>query len=140
MELALLFLPFQARRTLIYISNRFCSTTHNHIVITIVIIIKNQGAIVTAQITMALSTYMGDRLTQFCNVGRKPLFMLGLVTLPIRCALIIWWKDQGDMYLLSTQLLDGVGGGLCGLIHPYLVADLTFGTGRFNVVSTCLVD
>jgi hypothetical protein len=85
---------------------------------------------------MALSTYLGDRLTQHCGIGRKPLFMLGLVTLPIRCALIIVWKDQGDAYLLSTQLLDGVGAGLCGLIHPYLVADLTFGTGRFNVVST----
>jgi hypothetical protein len=84
---------------------------------------------------MALSTWMGDRLT-FCGFGRKPLFMLGLVTLPIRCALIIFWKDAGNVYLLSTQILDGLGAGLCGLVHPYLVADLTFGTGRFNVVST----
>lgn len=67
-------------------------------------------------------------------MGRKPLFMAGLATLPIRCALIIFWKDAGDAYLLSTQILDGIGGGLCGLIHPYLVADITFGSGRFNVV------
>jgi hypothetical protein len=92
------------------------------------------GAIVTAQITMALSTYAGDRLT-LGGVGRKPLFMAGLLTLPIRCALIIFWKDSGDAFLLSTQVLDGLGGGLCGLVHPYLVADITFGTGRFNVVS-----
>jgi len=30
--------------------------------------------------------------------------------------------------------LDGLGGGFFGLIHPYLVADQTFGTGRFNLV------
>lgn len=91
------------------------------------------GAIVTAQVTMAAATWVGDRLT-LTGVGRKPLFMAGLLTLPIRCALIIWWKDAGDAWLLSTQILDGIGGGLCGLIHPYLVADITFGTGRFNVV------
>lgn len=85
---------------------------------------------------MAIATWAGDRLT-FYGVGRKPLFMIGLITLPIRCALIILWKDSGDVYLLSTQILDGLGAGLCGLVHPYLVTDLTFGTGRFNVVSTC---
>jgi len=92
------------------------------------------GAIVTAQFTMAVATWAADALTEM-GVGRKPLFMAGILSLPIRCALIIWWKDAGHAYLLSTQILDGVGGGLIGLIHPYLVADITFGTGRFNVVS-----
>lgn len=92
------------------------------------------GAIVTAQITMALATFVGDVFTGK-GMGRKPLFMAALISLPIRCALIIWLKDAGDTYLLSTQILDGIGGGLLGLIHPYMVADITFGTGRFNVVS-----
>lgn len=92
------------------------------------------GAIVLAQLTMAIATWAGDRLT-FLGTGRKPLFIAGLATLPIRCALIILWKDSGDAFLLSTQILDGIGAGLTGLIHPYLVADITFGTGRFNVVS-----
>jgi MFS family permease len=96
------------------------------------------GAIVTAQVTMAIATLVGDRLTEM-GVGRKPLFIAGLLSLPIRCALIIWWKDAGDAFLLSTQVLDGIGGGLLGLLHPYLVADITFGTGRFNVVSTCIL-
>jgi hypothetical protein len=90
-------------------------------------------AIVMAQATMAVATYMGN----YCTVrgcGRKPLFMIGLPSLPIRCALIIYWKDAGNMWLLSTQILDGLGGGLFGLLHPYLVADITFGTGRFNLV------
>lgn len=92
------------------------------------------GAIVLAQSTMAFATNVGDRLT-LSGVGRKPLFLAGVATLPIRCALIICLRDKGDAWLLSTQILDGIGGGLCGLIHPYLVADITFGTGRFNVVS-----
>lgn len=92
------------------------------------------GAIVLAQLTMAFATWLGKRLTHM-RVGRKPLFMAGLLTLPIRCALIIYWKDAGSSYLLSTQILDGLGGGFFGLLHPYLVADITFGTGRFNLLS-----
>ena len=91
------------------------------------------AAIVTAQVTMAIATWVGNRLT-LRGCGRKPLFMAGLLSLPIRCALIIWWKDAGNTWLLSTQILDGLGGGLFGLLHPYLVADITFGTGRFNLV------
>eukprot|EP00536_Pseudo-nitzschia_multiseries_P007474 jgi/Psemu1/195739/e_gw1.177.50.1 len=91
------------------------------------------GAIVLAQITMAIATWIGDKLTHR-RVGRKPLFLAGLLSLPLRCALIIYWKDAGESYLLSTQILDGLGGGFFSLIHPFLVADITFGTGRFNVV------
>lgn len=95
------------------------------------------GAIVLAQVTMAVSTYVGDTLTKR-GAGRKPLFLTGLLTLPLRCALIIFWKDAGDSWLLSTQILDGLGGGFFGLLHPYLVNDIAFGSGRFNVLSKCL--
>lgn len=89
-------------------------------------------AIVIAQLVMAVSTSIGDTLTTR-GVGRKPLFFAGLLTLPIRCVLILVWKDSGDMYLLSTQILDGIGGGIFGLMYPLLIADITFGTGRFNL-------
>jgi len=91
------------------------------------------SAIITAQLTMTLATSIGNRLTT-AGVGRKPIFLAGLLTLPIRCGLIILWRNAGDSWLLSTQILDGLGGGFFGLLHPLLVADLTFGTGRFNVV------
>jgi MFS family permease len=81
----------------------------------------------------AVATWAGDKLTHI-GVGRKPIFMAGIVTLPIRCALIIYWKDAGEAFLLSTQILDGLGGGFFGLIHPFLVADMSFGTGRFNLI------
>jgi MFS family permease len=92
------------------------------------------GNIVTAQITMAAATYLGDKLTT-AGMGRKPLFLAGLASLPLRCALIIWLQDAGPTALMSTQILDGVAGGLMGLLQPCLVADITFGTGRFNVLN-----
>jgi hypothetical protein len=92
------------------------------------------GAILLAQATMTVATWLGNYFTER-GVGRKVLFMAGLVTLPIRCALIIYWKDAGNAFLLSTQILDGLGGGFFGLLHPYLVADITFGSGRFNLIS-----
>jgi len=91
------------------------------------------AAIVLAQATMSLATYAGGVFTK-SGVGRKPLFLAGLLSLPLRCALIIYWKDAGDSWLLSTQILDGIGGGFFGLLHPYLVNDIAFGSGRFNVL------
>ena len=92
------------------------------------------GAIVTAQVIMAIVTSVGGWCTENGWV-RKPLFLIGISSLPIRCALIILLKDAGHQYLVSTQILDGVAGGLFALIHPFMVADITFGTGRFNAVS-----
>jgi len=90
-------------------------------------------AIITAQLIMAVVTRVAGQYTQR-GWGRKPLFLIGISSLPIRCALIILLKDVGHNYLLLTQIFDGISGGLFGLIHPYIVADITFGTGRFNAV------
>lgn len=91
------------------------------------------GAIFLAQSTMALMTVIGDTMTQR-GTGRKTLLMIGILSLPLRCVLILYWQESGDWFLLSTQILDGVGAGFLALVTPYLVADITFGTGRFNVV------
>jgi len=91
------------------------------------------GAITIAQISMAITTKFCNVVTHEYNIGRKILFLVGLLSLPIRCFLLILWKDSGDYYLMSTQILDGIGGGFFGILHPYLVADITYGTGRFNV-------
>ena len=91
-------------------------------------------AILLAQATMAATTKVADYYTRR-GVGRKVLFLAGLVSLPIRCALVIHWRDSGNGFLLSTQILNGVGEGLFGLLIPYLVADITYGSGRFNLIS-----
>lgn len=91
-------------------------------------------AVIIAQMTMAAATYQAEWLTDR-GCGRKILFLIGLWSMPIRCALLVWLKDAGNFWLLLTQVLDGIGSGYIGLVHPYLVADITFGTGRFNLIS-----
>jgi MFS family permease len=63
--------------------------------------------------------------------GRKPLFLAGFLILPIRGALYTLSDDPA--WLVGVQLLDGIGAGLFGALFPLIVADLTWGTGRFNV-------
>lgn len=63
--------------------------------------------------------------------GRKPLFLLGFVVLPIRGLLYTVWDNP--YYLLSVQLLDGIGAGIFGALFFIVVADLTKGTGHYNL-------
>ena len=63
--------------------------------------------------------------------GRKKLFLAGFLILPIRGALYTLSDDPA--WLIGVQLLDGIGAGLFGALFPLIVADLTWGTGRFNV-------
>jgi MFS family permease len=41
--------------------------------------------------------------------------------------------SDNPYWLVSVQLLDGVGAGIFGALFPLVVADLTRGTGHFNV-------
>ena len=63
--------------------------------------------------------------------GRKPLFLLAFGVLALRGFLYTF--SDSPWWLLSVQLLDGVGAGIFGALFPIVVADLTRGTGRFNV-------
>ena len=92
------------------------------------------AATLISQFFMCSSVSIGDYYTKQ-GVGRKILFLAGIITLPLRCALVILWRNSGPKMLLLTQIFDGIEGGLFRVIHPYIVVDLTFGTGRFNIVS-----
>jgi MFS family permease len=63
--------------------------------------------------------------------GRKPLFLAGFAVLPLRGLLYTAWHNP--LFLISVQLLDGVGAGIYGALFPLVVADLTEGTGHYNV-------
>jgi MFS family permease len=41
--------------------------------------------------------------------------------------------------LVCVQLFDGIGAGIDGAIFPVIVADLTRGTGRFNVAQGAVI-
>src|SRR5207248_7062864 len=85
------------------------------------------ACIVAAQIVMVpMALLVGAKADRW---GRKPLFLAGLVILPIRGVLYTFSDDP--YWLVGVQLLDGVGAGIYGAIFPIIVADLTRGTGRF---------
>jgi MFS family permease len=63
--------------------------------------------------------------------GRKPLFVAAFVVLPIRGLLFVLAGNTAS--IIAIQALDGVGAGLQGALFPIMVADLTRGSGRFNV-------
>ncbi len=63
--------------------------------------------------------------------GRKPVFLIGFLALPIRGALYTLSHDP--RYLVAVQALDGIGAGIFGVVSVIVIADLTRGTGRFNL-------
>jgi MFS family permease len=65
------------------------------------------------------------------NWGRRPLLLVGLGALPIRALLLMLITDPP--LLLVIQLLDGVSGAVIGVLTALVIADLTTGTGRFNL-------
>jgi MFS family permease len=85
--------------------------------------------IIVAQAVMVpMALLVGHRADHW---GRKPLFLLGFAALPLRGLLL---SVTDTPYLaVAIQVLDGVGAGIFGALFPLVIADLTRGTGRYNV-------
>jgi len=85
--------------------------------------------IVAAQCVMVpVAMLVGARADAW---GRKPMFLAAFGVLALRGAL--YTVSDSPYWLVGVQLLDGVGAGIFGALFPVVVADLTRGTGRFNV-------
>jgi MFS family permease len=63
--------------------------------------------------------------------GRKPIFLAAFGVLALRG--FLFSLTDNPYLLVAVQCLDGVGAGIFGALFPVVVADLTRGTGRFNV-------
>ena len=85
--------------------------------------------IVAAQLVMVPVAMLVGRKADVW--GRKPIFATALAVLALRGAL--YPLSDNPYWLVSVQLLDGVGAGIYGALFPLVVADLTRGTGHFNV-------
>lgn len=85
--------------------------------------------IVAAQCVMVpVAVMVGWKADQW---GRKPIFLAAFAVLAVR-GLLYTFSDN-PYWLVGVQLLDGVGAGVYGALFPIVVADLTRGSGRFNV-------
>jgi predicted MFS family arabinose efflux permease len=63
--------------------------------------------------------------------GRRPLLLIAFAALPIRGLLIAVITDPS--LLLAAQIFDGITAAVFAVMVPLVVADLTRGTGRFNL-------
>jgi MFS family permease len=95
--------------------------------------------ICVAQIFMVLSAKICGEYSGI--YGRKWLFLIGLCSVPIRCAILsllltLGGEEQSTFFqflILTTQILDGVGAGIFGTMYILVTSDISGGTGRFGL-------
>jgi MFS family permease len=63
--------------------------------------------------------------------GRRPVLLLGFAALPLRAAILALNSDP--WVIVAAQMLDGVCGAVLGVLVPLSLADISRGTGRFNL-------
>ncbi len=84
--------------------------------------------VVPQMVVAAMSPWVGVRAQMW---GRRPLLLIGFAALPIRGILFAFVSNP---YLLVViQLLDGITASVLAVMVPLVVADLTRGTGHFNL-------
>ena len=87
------------------------------------------ACIITAQLVMVpMALLVGHKADCW---GRKPILLAGFAVLPIRG--VLYTMTQNPYALVSIQVLDGVGAGIFGVLFFIVIADLTKGTGRYNL-------
>ena len=87
------------------------------------------ACIVVPQLVVAASSpWIGQRAQIW---GRRPLLLIGFAALPIRG--ILFASVTSPELLVFVQLLDGVTAAVFSVMVPLVVADLTRGTGHFNL-------
>jgi MFS family permease len=84
--------------------------------------------VVPQLLVAALSPWVGRRAQIW---GRRPLLLIGFAALPIRG--ILFASVTNPELLVIVQLLDGVTAAVFSVLVPLVVADLTRGTGHFNL-------
>jgi MFS family permease len=87
------------------------------------------ACIIVPQLVVALiSPWIGRQAGIW---GRRPLLILGFAALPLRG--ILFATIQDPTLLVAVQALDGLTAAALGVMVPLIIADLTKGTGRFNL-------
>jgi MFS family permease len=84
--------------------------------------------IIVAQLVMIPMALLTGRSERW---GRKPLLLIAFAALPIRG--LLFAVTASPTLDIAIQALDGVGAGLQGPLFAVMVADLTRGSGRYNV-------
>ena len=87
------------------------------------------ACVVTTQLVITLiASWSGKEAGSW---GRKPLLLIAFGVLPVRG--ILYTLTHKTVALVAIQVLDGMGAGMFGVVSVLVIADLTQGTGRFNL-------
>ena len=87
------------------------------------------ACVVTTQLVITLlASWSGRKAGSW---GRKPLLLIAFGALPVRA--VLYTLTDNTVALIAIQILDGVGAGIFGVVSVLVIADLTQGTGRFNL-------
>jgi MFS family permease len=86
-------------------------------------------SIVLPQILVALFSPWVGNLAR--SIGRRPLLLIALGVLPVRG--LLFAAFDGPSSIVAVQMLDGVSASVLGVLIPLVIADMTYGTGHFNL-------
>jgi predicted MFS family arabinose efflux permease len=87
------------------------------------------ACVVTTQFVITLiASWSGRKAGTW---GRKPLLLIAFGVLPIRG--VLYTLTSNTILLVAIQVMDGIGAGIFGVVSVLVIADLTRGTGRFNL-------
>jgi MFS family permease len=90
--------------------------------------------VLVAQAVMVPVALLAGRLVE--TWGRKPVFAIAFLVLPVRIALYAL-ADRPEV-LIALQALDGIGAGIYGVVVVAVCGDLTRGKGGFNALNGVL--
>ena len=87
------------------------------------------ACVVTTQLVITLlASWTGRKAGSW---GRKPLLLIAFGVQPVRAVLYTLTGNTGA--LVAIQILDGIAAAIFGVVSILVIADLTRGTGRFNI-------
>ncbi len=84
--------------------------------------------IVPQCIVAMISPWVGRRSQSW---GRRPLLLMGLAAMPVRG--LLFATVGSPELVVAVQLLDGLTAAVLGVMVPLVIADVTRGTGHFNL-------
>jgi MFS family permease len=85
--------------------------------------------IIVPQIVVVLGAPWVGREAQ--SWGRRPLLLIGFSALTVRA--LLFAVTTNPLLLVWIQLLDGISASTLGVLTALIIADLTKGSGRFNL-------
>jgi MFS family permease len=87
------------------------------------------ACIVVPQVIVAVISPRVGGLAQ--TLGRRPVLLAAFAALLVRGLLLAW--SSNPAMIIAVQMLDGISAAAIGIIVPLVLADITRGTGRFNL-------